>query len=446
MPCSRALPSCPNFWDSTVRTVTPRVLEPPLRVGTGLSVYPAATAMVWPGEGHPHEAVAVPGVQLGPGEALVEVELATICDSDVHSFLGERPAPTPLILGHEQVGRVVALGQGGAKSTDGRRLSIGSRVVWSVAVPCGRCVRCRRGLGQKCLDLHRYGHERMRRGWELTGGFATHVHVLASTPIVVVPEEVPAVVLAPASCSTATAAAALQAAAEITPLPDSLIVVAGAGMLGLTVTAMASDAGAHVVVIEPDERRRTAALAFGARAVVDARAVASNGSGSNAARGSGLNGSAPHGARGSGSHGSVSHGAASGGSTTSRLAAALQRAGGRGTSCTIGIETSGTRGAALQLLDAMDIGGVVVLAGSASPGPEIPLDPDQLARRLLTVRGVHDYSPQHLERAIAFLTDAWRRFPFADQVRHTVPLRLIDEALELATSGVAPRIAVSPRA
>jgi D-arabinose 1-dehydrogenase-like Zn-dependent alcohol dehydrogenase len=47
--------------------------------------------------------MAVPGVTLGSGDVLVEVELATVCGSDVHTVLGHRDAATPLVLGHEQV-------------------------------------------------------------------------------------------------------------------------------------------------------------------------------------------------------------------------------------------------------------------------------------------------------------------------------------------------------
>ncbi len=362
--------------------------------------------MVWPGEGHAHEAVAVPGVRLAPGDVLVEIELATICGSDIHTTSGDRSAPTPLILGHEQVGRVVALGQGGAKSTDGRRLAIGSRVVWSVAVPCGRCARCRRGLPQKCVNLQRYGHERMRRGWELSGGFATHAHVLSGTPIVVVDDDIPAEVLAPASCSTATVAAALEAAAAITPLADSVVVIAGAGMLGLTAAAMASDAGAHVVVSEPIASRRAAALSFGAHAVADP----------------GLSASFP-----------------------ASLAAAIVRAGGRGATCTIALEMSGSPSAAVSLLETVDVGGVLVLVGATFPGPDLAVNPEDLVRRVLTIRGVHNYAPRHLERAVAYLAEAWRRFPFAEQVSRTLPLGSIDEALPLAAAGVATRVAVSPK-
>ena len=71
---------------------------------------PPALAKVWTGVGAPFETMAVPGVVLGAGDVIVAVELATICGSDVHTVAGHRPAPTPLVLGHEYVGRIVAIG------------------------------------------------------------------------------------------------------------------------------------------------------------------------------------------------------------------------------------------------------------------------------------------------------------------------------------------------
>jgi putative phosphonate catabolism associated alcohol dehydrogenase len=358
--------------------------------------------MVWPGEGHAHEAVAVPGVRLAPGDVLVEVELATVCGSDLHTVRGRRQAPAPLVLGHEQVGRVVALGRGGAKTTDGHRVTLGERVVWSVAVPCGRCIRCRRGLPQNCLSLQKYGHERMRRGWELSGGFATHTHILEGTPLVRVPEDIPAEVLAPASCSTASVAAALEAASEIIPLDGALVLVAGAGMLGLTATAMAADAGARVVVSEPVAERREAARAFGAVAVADP---------------------------------------SPGAGPALSVPAVLAKAGGRAAGPTVALELSGDPSAVRSLLGAVDVGGVLVLVGSVTPGPELVIAPEELVRDLLTVRGVHNYAPRHLEQAVRFLADAWRRYPFAEQVGETYPLADVDRALVPSTH---PRIAVRP--
>ncbi len=364
--------------------------------------------MVWPGPGHRHEAVAVPGVRLAPGDVLVEMELATICGSDVHTLSGDRPAPTPLILGHEQVGRVTALGRGGARSVDGHRLEIGARVVWSVSVPCGRCVRCRRGMPEACTSALAYGHERMRRGWELSGAFATHVHVLSGTPIVVVPEDIPASVLAPASCATATAVAVLESASAIVSLADSVVVIAGAGMLGLTASAMAAENGARVVVVEPDPARRQVALAFGAHALADP---------------------------------------AAGPAAIRKVASATARTGGRPALVTVALELSGSPTAARQLLGAVDSEGVLILAGTTFPVPELPLSPERFVHESLTIRGVHEYSPEQLSRAVGFLRTAWTRYPFVEQVGQIFPLSAIDEAvaaaIDSAAHGGAPRVGVS---
>ena len=59
----------------------------------------------------------------------------------------------------------------------------------------------------------------MQPGRELSGGFASHVQVRAGTAVVVVDEAVPAAVLAPASCATATVVAA-RAAASACPGSD----------------------------------------------------------------------------------------------------------------------------------------------------------------------------------------------------------------------------------
>ena len=134
-------------------------------------------------------------------------------------------------------------------------------------VSCGECDRCTRGIPQQCRSLAKYGHERVHRGWELSGGFATHVQLRVGTDIVRVSEDVPSRVLAPASCATATAVAALDAASARVDLDGALVLVTGAGLIGLTVAAMAVEAGAEVIVSDPDASRRAFARGFGAVAV-----------------------------------------------------------------------------------------------------------------------------------------------------------------------------------
>lgn len=372
--------------------------------GPDLLLRPAPVAMVWYEPGRPHEALAAPGVRLSPGEALVEVELATVCGSDVHTTRGDRPAPAPLVLGHEQVGRVVAVGDGAVRA-DGSPLELGDRVVWSVAVSCGECDRCLRGLEQKCRSLAKYGHERVHRGWELSGGFATHVQLRSGTAVVRVSEQLPALVAAPASCATATAMAALDAAAAHVPLAGSAVLVTGGGMIGLSVAAIAREAGAEVIVSEPDASRRLLARRLGAIAV-DPRAA----------------------------RGSVEH-----------LDTVREQLAARGIpELLVAVEASGAAPAVAAAIAAVGVGGVAVLVGSVSPGSELRVDPERIVRGLLTITGVHNYTGVQLERAVAFLERSWMSLPLDELVGITHGLDELDRALAEAAIGEYVRVGVAP--
>ncbi|WP_176697059.1 alcohol dehydrogenase catalytic domain-containing protein [Microbacterium sp. 3J1] len=346
-----------------------------------IALRPAATAMVWIGEGHPHETIAVPGVALGDRDVLVAVEMSTICGSDVHTVQGRRSAPVPLVLGHECVGRVIATGDCGAEAVDGTPLRIGDRVVWSVTVSCGACDRCSRGLTQKCRTLGKYGHDRIGVHGDLTGAFGSHVQVRAGTSIVRVPESLPASVLAPASCATATAWAAVARAARDQDLEGAAVRIHGAGLVGLTAAAIAAEHGATVEVLDPNPARVALAARFGA--------------------------------------------------------SPLDR------DPDVVIEASGH--AVQDAIAGATTGGTVVLVGSVFPAEPVPFDAESLVRRLVTVTGVHNYTGQELAEAVAFLAGRGRAYPFADAVGEVRQLAAIDEALAAASVPDAPlRIGLVP--
>ncbi len=350
-----------------------------------VTLRPAAVAKVWLGVGHAHETVAVPGVGLGHGDVLVAIELSTVCGSDVHTAQGHRSAPTPLVLGHESVGRIIAVSDDGAHAVDGAELRVGDRVVWSVTVSCGSCDRCSAGLTQKCRSLVKYGHERLEPRWELTGGFASHVHLRAGTAIVRVPESLPAAVLAPASCATATAWAAVTRGSAGRALAGAKVLVYGAGLVGLSVIAIAADVGAEVTVVEPSPSRRAFAERFGAAGV----------------------------------------------------ATAAEPAG-------LVIEASGH--AVTEAIGSADVGGTVVLVGSVFPADPVPLDAESIVRRMLTVTGVHNYTASDLAGAVSFLARRGRGYPFTDAVGEVHPLDDVDAALAAAAAPGAPlRVALNPR-
>jgi putative phosphonate catabolism associated alcohol dehydrogenase len=266
----------------------------------------------------------------------------------------------------------------GVQTVDGKPVAVGDRVVWTVAASCGACFLCTRGLPQKCSHLKKFGKEPADFSRGPTGTLATHVRLWPGTGIVRVPADVPDEVAAPAMCATATVAACLRAAGPITT--DDVINVYGLGMLGLTACAMVTSLGATAVGIDPDPTRTATATRFE--------------------------------------------------STTSDRAPDV---------C---LELSGATAAAEQALTQVRTGGTVIFAGSVSPGRPLAVHPEQLVRRCLTVRGVHNYAPPDLVAAVEFLADHHTRFPFAELVEHTFPLSEIEAAIDFAFEHRPVRVGV----
>jgi L-iditol 2-dehydrogenase len=90
--------------------------------------------------------------QLRDDEVMVRPKYAGICGSDVSLFMGHRTPPSyPLLIGHEVVGLVTAIGK------DVTRLSIGQRVIVEPNYPCGVCTFCRAGRGNICPNKKSLG-------------------------------------------------------------------------------------------------------------------------------------------------------------------------------------------------------------------------------------------------------------------------------------------------
>jgi D-arabinose 1-dehydrogenase-like Zn-dependent alcohol dehydrogenase len=89
----------------------------------------SATVQIFDGAGQPLRLETWPLPEsLAPGEVLVQIELSTICLSDLHTIRGRRAEPAPAILGHEAVGRVVGLGGGRAGLAVGDRVAVAEGV------------------------------------------------------------------------------------------------------------------------------------------------------------------------------------------------------------------------------------------------------------------------------------------------------------------------------
>ena len=72
--------------------------------------------------------------QLGPDDVRIKPKLAGICGSDISLFMGHRVASEyPLLIGHEVVGNVTAVG------VNVERVKIGQRVIVEPNYNCGVC-------------------------------------------------------------------------------------------------------------------------------------------------------------------------------------------------------------------------------------------------------------------------------------------------------------------
>lgn len=326
------------------------------------------------------------------GEVLVHVIGCTLCGSDLHTTEGRRQVAVPTVLGHEIVGEVVAWSEDGPPPVDveGHSLSVGDRVVWAIVASCGRCDTCLRGIPQKCRQGIKYGHERAEDRKTLTGGLADACLLAPGTAIVRLPSSMPLEVACPASCATATVAAALEPAGDLT---GKTVAVFGLGLLGLTACAMARVAGAAIVLgIDPSPHRRERATAFGATAMEVRRDLDSQ--------------------------------------------------------CwpdvDLSIEVSGSPHAVAEALRHAAIGGAVHLVGSVSPVGSVAVDPEYVVRRLLTIRGIHNYAARHLVQAVRFLDENRSRFPFATLIERWFPLAEAPEAFAAAVRSRAVRVGVRP--
>ena len=80
------------------------------------------------------------------------------------------------------------------------------------------------------------------------------------------------------------------------------------------------------------------------------------------------------------------------------------------------LELSGAQVMMIPALESLRIGGHLVLVGAVFPVPPISLMPEQLIRRQITLRGIHNYRPSHLLEAVQFLSRYGQVYPFDELV------------------------------
>ena len=197
----------------------------------------------------------VPEPVPGPGEVVVGVAACGVCGSELETFTARSPRRTPpLVMGHEFCGTVAALGPG----VEG--VAVGDRVVSHSLVPCGACVRCRRGDTHLCAHRQIFGMHR-------PGAFAERVAVPARC-LVPWPDGLPA----EAACLAEPLANGVHMVGLTAAFRPKTVLVIGAGPIGLMAQqAYQTLTGADVVVADLSAERLAVADRLGARRAFDPR-------------------------------------------------------------------------------------------------------------------------------------------------------------------------------
>ena len=184
----------------------------------------------------------------GPGEVVVRVGMAGLCGTDYRIWTGDRPVAYPLVMGHEFVGQVSAVGRGVT------RVRAGDRVAIEPNYSCGACPLCREGNRNLCLS-------RTAVGIDVDGCFAESVRV---------PERccwpAPAGVADDDLLITEPLAVVVRAVARGAVERGQSAAVVGVGSLGLLALQVLRGRGARVLVVSRTKRRFALARELGAEA------------------------------------------------------------------------------------------------------------------------------------------------------------------------------------
>lgn len=198
----------------------------------------------------------------GPGEIEVRLEAVAICHSDISWIDGAWGGALPAVYGHEAAGRITALGP----ETTG--LSLGDRVLVTLIRSCGACPDCAGGRAVYCSA-------RPQTAPKLTDATGVPVHaamecgafaervVVHRSQIAPLGEAAPPHSACLLACGVPTGVGAVVNSARVRP--GDIVVVIGAGGVGLNTIQGARIAGAaRIVAMDLEPSKLDDARAFGA--------------------------------------------------------------------------------------------------------------------------------------------------------------------------------------
>lgn len=193
---------------------------------------------------------------IGPDEVLVRVDAVGVCGSDAHYFrhgrIGQYVVETPLVLGHETAGTIVAVGAASGNH------HIGDHVAIEPGIPCGRCSECRIGRYNLCPGVIFHATP------PVDGTLQQFIAVRADYAFTL-----PAQMNAEHGALVEPLAVAIWASQKGGIRPGSRVLVTGCGPVGLLAVQAARAFGAsHVMATDIDPAKLDLARELGADEVI----------------------------------------------------------------------------------------------------------------------------------------------------------------------------------
>jgi len=341
--------------------------------------------------------------KIGAEEALVRVQMAGICGTDVHLWLGQLPIPLPVILGHETVGYIERLGPDLKKDWRGKPLTVGDRITWASSITCGECYYCRlKRQPTRCLYRKAYGISYCAdEAPHLRGGYAQYILLRKGSAIFRLPDELLTEAVVGGGCALTTAIHGLERA----PVQfGDTVLIQGTGPVGLAALALARHSGAEkIIAIGAPDHRLQLAREFGADGVI-----------------------------------SIEHTLGPG----ERRRQVLDLTGGYGADLVV--ECVGYPSAVPEGLELCRDGGTYLVLGQYADAGDVAMNPHTITRKQLNVVGSWAFEPRHVHQALIFLNNTHWKELFAREVSHRFSLQQASEALETVRQHRSAKAVIVP--
>ncbi|MBI4288233.1 MAG: zinc-binding dehydrogenase [Chloroflexi bacterium] len=361
-------------------------------------------AAVFTSAGKPMEIVEYPLPKVEPGAMLVKVNRANVCGSDVHIIKGDfgwGGADQPRIIGHEMVGQVYEMGPGATSDSAGQPLKAGDRVTYCYFFPCGRCYACLHGQAHACPSTMARLGQTSAVPPHFIGAFAEYYYVQPNQYVYKVPDEVSDEMAAPANCALSQVFYGFH---KIGIESGDVVVIQGAGGLGINAIAVAREMGAGtIIVVEQHPERIKLAKAFGADHIVDINEF-----------------------------------------PTPKERISRVRKLTQGRAADVVAELVGIPAAAREGIGMVRMGGRYLWIGNINGGKTVEIDPSAIILGNRTVVGVCTYEPWALYRVLDFLRRNRNKYPFESVLSQPFKLEEINTAFEMAAAGKVTRATIVP--